>query len=90
MNQPVFHPLEGRGDCVGCHGTGLQDAPGMPLSHQGMPSVTCLTCHPPAAPQATDLYALALPFALLFALGVLRLLRGWPRPALLGRAAQAP
>ncbi len=79
MNEPVFHPIEGRADCVSCHATGELGATGMPLSHEGMPSTTCLTCHPPAVPKAASMYGLTLPFALLFALGMLYLFRGLPR-----------
>lgn len=86
MNEPVFHPLAGRSNCVGCHGTGQSGAPGMPQTHDGMVSSTCLTCHPPAAPSSQALYGLSLPFALLFALGALRLARLW-RPS--GRAQRA-
>ena len=89
MNEPVFHPIEGRSDCVGCHGAGAQGAPGMPLSHEGMPSTTCLTCHPPAVPAAASMYGIALPFALLFALGVCHLVGGLPRLWSAGRAPQA-
>lgn len=89
MNEPVFHPIEGRADCVSCHATGASGATGMPLSHEGMPSTTCLTCHPPAVPQAASMYGLALPFALLFALGMVRLLRGLPRLRPATRAPQA-
>ena len=79
MNEPVFHPLEGRSNCVGCHGTGKSGAPGLPQTHDGMTSSTCLTCHPPAAPSSQALYGLSLPFGLLFALGVLSLVRAWDR-----------
>ena len=87
MNEPVFHPLEGRADCVSCHGTGAQGAPGMPLSHEGMPSTTCLTCHPPAVPAAASIYGIALPVALLLALGLLRVVRGLGWLRLPGRAS---
>lgn len=81
MNEPVFHPIEGRSDCVACHGGGQGGAPCLPLSHEGMPSTACLTCHPPAVPSSASVYGLALPLALVFALGVLRLSSGtsWPR-----------
>jgi hypothetical protein len=79
MNEPVFHPIDGRADCVSCHATGATGATGMPLSHEGMPSTTCLTCHPPAVEQMASMYGAALPLALIFALGVARLLVGLRR-----------
>lgn len=44
------HPVEGRGDCLACHGAG--SAKPVPPSHTGRPNTTCLACHPavPAAP----------------------------------------
>lgn len=41
------HPLEGRSDCLVCHGpTGPKPAP---ADHAGRTSATCLACHPVAA-----------------------------------------
>lgn len=88
MNQPVFHPLEGRADCVGCHGTGVSGAPELPQTHEGWPSSSCLTCHPPAAATSQAVYGTALPFALLFALGLVGLARALRRVAGTPRAAE--
>jgi hypothetical protein len=39
----IPHPLEGRGDCLMCHG---EDKPNpFPPDHVGRPSTTCLVCH---------------------------------------------
>lgn len=46
----IPHPLQGRDDCVACHGTGLGGAPKLPASHAGRTSQTCRLCHQPAEP----------------------------------------
>ncbi len=45
----IPHPLEGRDDCLACHGTGAAGAPRVPASHAGRTSDTCRLCHQPAA-----------------------------------------
>ncbi len=45
------HTLEGRADCLLCHGpNGTKPAP---ASHAGRPVTTCLTCHPAASESET-------------------------------------
>lgn len=46
----IPHPLEGRADCLACHGAGIGGAPKLTSSHAGRTSDTCLTCHQSAAP----------------------------------------
>ena len=46
----IPHPLEGRDDCLACHGTGLGGAPKPPSSHAGRKNDTCRLCHQPAEP----------------------------------------
>jgi hypothetical protein len=50
----IPHPLEGRDDCLACHGTGLAGAPRVPASHVGRTSETCRLCHQPAGPAAGE------------------------------------
>ena len=73
MNRPVFHPIEGRADCLACHGTEAAGAPGLPPTHEGMGSTACLTCHPAAAQGQVGVYGFGVLAALLFALASLRL-----------------
>lgn len=42
----IPHTLEGRADCVGCHGPAGKKP--FPWDHQGRPSAACLSCHVPA------------------------------------------
>ncbi len=90
MNEPVFHPLDGRQDCLACHGGGASGAPTLPSSHDDMTSATCLTCHPPALPAAGVVYWGALPFVLVFVVGVARLTARPARRAARRRAATPP
>ncbi|MGB8643831.1 MAG: cytochrome c3 family protein [Anaerolineae bacterium] len=46
---PIPHSLEGRSDCVVCHGTGAAGAPKFPPDHEGRTSAMCLGCHQPSA-----------------------------------------
>lgn len=46
----IPHPLQGRDDCLACHGTGISGAPKVPPSHAGRTSDTCRLCHQPAEP----------------------------------------
>ena len=39
----IPHPIEGRQDCVMCHGEGKANP--YPADHVGRPSATCLVCH---------------------------------------------
>jgi formate dehydrogenase gamma subunit len=39
----IPHPLEGREDCLMCHGEGKPNP--FPPAHAGRPSTTCLVCH---------------------------------------------
>lgn len=47
----IPHPLEGRVDCLICHGP--DGARPVPTSHSGRPVATCLACHPVARTTAT-------------------------------------
>ena len=53
--RPTPHPIEGREDCVVCHGIGK--AKPYPADHEGRASATCVACHPvqsaPAPPAAS-------------------------------------
>lgn len=42
---PVPHSLEGRDQCLVCHGTGALGAPIIPDNHADRPNNTCLLCH---------------------------------------------
>lgn len=57
---PIPHTLEGRSDCIACHGTGLAGAPRFPPDHAGRTNDMCQGCHKPgpvraASPSATPL-----------------------------------
>ncbi|MBI5032428.1 MAG: cytochrome c3 family protein [Chloroflexi bacterium] len=43
----IPHSLEGRGDCVTCHATGLAGAPKSPADHTGRTNEMCQMCHKP-------------------------------------------
>jgi Zn finger protein HypA/HybF involved in hydrogenase expression len=45
IGAPVPHALEGRDDCLACHGFGLRLA--FPDDHEGRPVAICEACHPP-------------------------------------------
>ena len=75
MSQPVFHPLEGRADCLSCHEHGADGAPEAPVTHLGWSSETCGSCHTPAVTNSVAVYPLALPLSLFFALGVMGFVR---------------
>ncbi len=47
----IPHSLEGRSDCLMCHGTGLMGAPTPPANHAGRTSDMCRLCHQPGATQ---------------------------------------
>ena len=72
--KPIFHPVEGRADCLACHGDGKADAPRLDdRVHLGMSSIGCPTCHTPAAGSSAAVYSLALPFCLVLLVGARRL-----------------
>jgi len=43
----IPHSLEGRGQCLTCHGSGLAGIPQVPTDHQGRTNETCTLCHQP-------------------------------------------
>ena len=52
----IPHPLAGRDQCLGCHGSGSTAFPQVPGDHAGRTEDTCTLCHSPAgapAPSAT-------------------------------------
>ncbi|MBI2953926.1 MAG: hypothetical protein HYY30_06400 [Chloroflexi bacterium] len=60
ISQPQMpHTLEGRVDCLLCHGPGGPKP--IPASHAGRPATTCLACHPAAT--ATDTRSAPAPAA---------------------------
>ncbi len=44
------HPVEGRGDCLMCHGGAMPAVKAVPESHAGRENTTCAWCHMPASP----------------------------------------
>ena len=51
----VPHDLAGRADCLMCHAPGaFEGVPGVPPSHAGRASETCLWCHATDSPMLTD------------------------------------
>lgn len=42
--RPTPHTIEGRADCLACHGPGTPKA--APADHSGRTSATCVACHP--------------------------------------------
>lgn len=44
---PLFHPIEGRSDCAGCHSRGLAGARPLTSTHEAFTGVSCVTCHAP-------------------------------------------
>lgn len=44
---PLFHPVEGRTDCAGCHSRGLAGARPLTSTHEAFTGVACVTCHAP-------------------------------------------
>ncbi len=56
----IPHPLEGRDDCLGCHGTGIAEFPKVPADHAGRTNDLCQGCHQSAA-EATSAPALVIP-----------------------------
>lgn len=55
----IPHPLEGRGNCLMCHETGVAGAPEFPPDHAGRTNEACQACHQPA--EATPMPALPIP-----------------------------
>ena len=45
--RPTPHTLDGRGDCLACHGAGMVKP--APADHAGRTNQTCVACHQPAA-----------------------------------------
>lgn len=41
----IPHSLEGRGDCLICHQTGIAGAKAVPADHAGRANSTCTACH---------------------------------------------
>ena len=46
------HPAQGYADCLGCHTTGVEDAPLYPADHDGLPNEFCQRCHESASTPA--------------------------------------
>ncbi|RME45338.1 MAG: hypothetical protein D6796_10630, partial [Caldilineae bacterium] len=63
----IPHPLEGRDDCLACHGADMPDVPHVPDNHDGLTSDKCQLCHHPApgvtAPAATGVLTATRPIA---------------------------
>ncbi len=51
---PIPHTLEGRSDCIACHGTGLAGAPKFPPDHAGRTNAMCQGCHKPGPVRSTS------------------------------------
>jgi formate-dependent nitrite reductase cytochrome c552 subunit len=51
---PIPHTLEGRSDCIACHGTGLAGAPKFPPDHAGRTNEMCQVCHKPGPVRTTS------------------------------------
>lgn len=41
----IPHTLEGRADCLSCHGSGISGIPQVPANHAGRTNADCATCH---------------------------------------------
>ncbi len=39
------HEIEGRGDCLMCHGGAMPNIKAVPATHEGRPNETCSWCH---------------------------------------------
>ncbi len=57
----IPHDLEGRKDCLMCHGQGTVGAPALPDDHRGRGDETCLTCHVPPTPTGETVAAVQPP-----------------------------
>ena len=44
----ISHPLTGNGNCIGCHGDGIQGVPKLPIDHDSTTNSVCILCHLPA------------------------------------------
>lgn len=45
---PILHTLQGRGECLMCHLTGIASSPEVTEPHRGRTNETCTLCHQPA------------------------------------------
>lgn len=83
--QPVFHPLEGRAECVRCHLSGQVDARALTPGHEFYAATPCVGCHARASAPAQLVYAGGAGSLLVGALGLAFVLR---RARLLFRPAR--
>ena len=50
----VGHDLEGKAQCLMCHGGAMPNIPAAPENHAERPNETCLWCHGPGAAMLTE------------------------------------
>ncbi len=62
MAESIPHQIEGRENCLMCHASGTSE--GIPSSHQGRTSDTCVACHQPGSETSQEQEVPAIPHVL--------------------------